>query len=502
MVYLKDKMPVVLLILLMLFITILNARWITMDTGEMYRTEQPKFVTVRSYIDKNFSYAECSYYPPGYFWMCAKTISLLKMPLSYDRCVFVNIFYLVLGMLGMFLLGRRLTSSDWHGLGASLLLLGVPVYLHISRKFIGEFAVTTCVIFAMYFLISNCRWQDKGKSLLFGIVCGIGMLFKWSFIAYIIGPLLVSIRYSYCSRKRDSRRDWLWNIFFGFLGALIVCGYWYLVRFDFFRFHHEFFSNLYDAEYISSSYFLFLSHNFSRSLQIFLLGGSWFFCLLVLIALVVATKKFYQRADYVMILSWFAFPYIIFLCFGGDILPRYILPVIPAAILIVVLAFFSSDQKKNMIFLVFLGFFSFGSIYQESFINRPAREYFQTKFDEVLKYICDNKVSKHIIFNGINDQITEGEVLDMYNLFCVYDIDRRLGLEIRYIKTQDDLMANIQAPFILSQDIFENIDVHQYIERNGYVVFDRFSHCFQENVNPADDWCARGGYILFEKKNI
>lgn len=498
--YLKKKMPLVLLIIVMLFITVLNVWWITMDHGEMYRTEQPKFVTVRSYIDKNFSYEECAYYPPAYFWVCAKTVSLLKIPLSYDRCALVNIFYLVFAMAGMFLLGRSLTSSDWYGLVAALLLLGVPAYLHISRKFIGEFAVTTCVIFAMYFLISNCRWQDKGKSLLFGLVCGIGMLFKWSFLAYVIGPLLISVSYNYFNRKQGSRKDFFHHFFLSVLVAVIVCGYWYAVRFDTGRFSNEFFDNLYDVKYVSSSYFLFLRYNFLRSLQVFVLSGSWFFCLLVLTALAVSAKKLCRRIDYAMVLSGFVFSYIIFLCLGGDILPRYILPAIPALVLVVVLAFCSNDRKRNMFFLLILTCFSLASICKESFINRPPQKYIPTKFDVVLEHILNKEAAPRVIFNGINDEVTEGETLDICNLFYVHDIERRLGMALIYIKTEQELMQNIHGSFILSQDIPENNYLHHYIQQNKYVLADRFSHYFHENTDPSNDWESHGDYLLFEKK--
>jgi 4-amino-4-deoxy-L-arabinose transferase-like glycosyltransferase len=496
----KNRIPVVLLLLLIAFTAILNVYWVRTDTAEMYRTEHPKFVTVRSYLESDFLYEECSFYPPVFFGMCAGTVSLFKTPLTYDHCVLVNVLYLVLALIGMFLLGRYLTLSDWYGLVSALLLLGVPAYLHISRRFIGEFGLTTCVIWAMYFLVSNDGWQDRGKSLFFGLVCGIGMLFKWSFPVYIIMPLLLSMGYDRRGLEQVDRKKMFHHILLSLLTALIVCGYWYAVRFDAAKFFDQFFENLYDADHISSSYLLFLKHNFLRSLQIIVLSGSFIFCLFVLTALAVNVKKLWRRVDYLMIVSWFVFPYIMFTCLGGDVLPRYLLPAFPALVLIVVCAFLSSNRGKNAVFLLILASFALGSIYYESFIHRPPQKYVSTKFDTVLQYIIDRNTIPRVVFNGINDDVTQGEVLDIYNLFYVHDIERRLGLNLTYVKTKNDLIKNINAPFILSQDISENNDVHAYLEKSGYNFSDRFSHYFHENTDPSDNWGSHGDYLLFEKR--
>ena len=499
--YLKNRTPIILLFILILFVVMLNIWWVTMNTGEIYRTEQPKFVTVRSYLDSTFSYKECSYYPPAYFWMCAKTVSLLNIPLSYDHCVFVNLLYLVFALIGMFLLGKYLTSSHWYGLVAASLLPGLPIYLYVSRKFIGEFSITTCVILAMYFLISNCHWRHKGRSLLFGLVCGIGMLFKWSFIVYIIAPLLISIGYGFFDRRQSSKKDLFYHLFLSLLAAFVVCGYWYVVHFNITQFRYEFSTNLADGEHITSSYMLFLRHNFLLSLRTLASGGSMIFCLLfILAALIIGSKKLWKRADYVMILSWFAFPYIFFTCFVGDITPRYLLPILPALVLIVALTFFSNDRKKTLFWLLILFSFSLGSICYESFINRPPQEFSQVKTYIVLQYIVNKEKNPHIVFNGINDEVTECEVLDMFNLFYVNDIKYGLGMDLVYIKTKKDLKKNIQAQFILSQDISENNFLHEYFKKNGHSLSNRFSHHFHEDTDPLNDWSSHGDYLLFERE--
>jgi len=495
---LAKRMPIVLLLVLLFSVVVLNGFWVARDTNEMLRTEQPKFITVRSFIDPGFSYEACSYFPPAYFWMCAKTTSLLKAPLSYDLCVFVNVLYLVLALVGMFLLGTYLTSSYGRGLAAALLLLALPAYLHFSRRFIGEFALTACVIWAVTFLISNPRWQDRGRALLFGLACGCGMLFKWTFVVFIMPPFLVSAGYACFDRTQDKRRVFS-NIIISLLAALLVCGAWYFSRLDFTRVAYEYGANLGDWQVEYPSHQVFLKNNFALLARTLVTGVSGAFGLIVLLALAAGLRRSWRRADLVILLSWFVFPPLIFTLFIGEIVPRYLLPVFPALALIVVLLTFSKDKRRELLCLSLLALFSFGSIGYESFINRPPREYSPVKFDAVLQSLLEEEGSPRIVFNGINDEVTECEVQDLLNLFYVRDIEHRLGLDLAYVKTREELTANIGSRFVFSQALTENRPLHEYLKDEGYILFDRFSHHYYENTDPVHDWDCHGDYLLFRK---
>jgi len=497
---LKNRLPVALLLVLLVAVVALNAFWVMRDTDEMYRTEQPKFITVRSFVDPGFSYEPTSYFPPAYFWMCAQAVSLLQAPLSYDLCVLVNLLYLVLSLAGMFLLGRHLTKSAAGGLAAALLLPALPVYLHISRRFICEFALTTGAIWAVYLLVSNPGWQDRRRAWLFGAVCGLGMLFKWTFIVYIIAPSLVSLGHVFLAGPRPEKKKALLHLLSALLAAFLVCGYWYVLRLDLARLTHDYASNLADAQGISLSYPLFLRENVWLLVRTLDAGVSSALLLIVLPALVVVLRRSWRRTDCVLLLSWLMFAPLFFTCCVGEIMPRYLLPVLPALVLFVVLAAFPGGGRKNVPYLAALALFSLALIGYESFVHRPPRTYSPVKFDAALQSVLQEEGGRRIVFMGINDEVTEREVLDLYNLFWVRDIENMLGLDLVYVTTAQQLSENIGARFLFSQDTAENSPWHLYLKGSGYVLVDRFAHHYRENTDPIHDWVTHGDYLLFRKE--
>jgi hypothetical protein len=143
------------------------------------------------------------------------------------RAVAVNLVYLALLILSLFLLGTWL-SSPWAGLAAALMGGLTPGVLLLLRRPLIDLALASWVALSFVCLLrrrcevegslSHARW-----SAVLGAVCGLGMMTKWSFCVYVGVPLLLSLGGDL--RRRD------WKPFLWFLGAfLLVMGPWYLLN--------------------------------------------------------------------------------------------------------------------------------------------------------------------------------------------------------------------------------------------------------------------------------
>jgi 4-amino-4-deoxy-L-arabinose transferase-like glycosyltransferase len=115
---------------------------------------------------------------------------------SADVATMVNVVYMAIALAATYAIGRR-----WGGSGrgrrlgvVSVLLLAVlPMFYAMSRYFYLEFALTAMVALSVALLLATDGFQRKGLSLLFGLVLGLGLLTKRTFVIFAAGPVVVVI---------------------------------------------------------------------------------------------------------------------------------------------------------------------------------------------------------------------------------------------------------------------------------------------------------------------
>ena len=99
--------------------------------------------------------------------------------------------------------------------GAAVLVNFYPLMLWLSREAMMDYWLTSMVALAMWLLVAkglgNWNW-----SLAFGVVCGLGMLTKWTFAFFIALPFL------WCARKN------IRNAAASTFAGAVVAAYWYL----------------------------------------------------------------------------------------------------------------------------------------------------------------------------------------------------------------------------------------------------------------------------------
>lgn len=135
----------------------------------------------------------------------------------------VNIFYLSLLLVAVFLLGTHL-MGPLEGFTAALILSGYPIFFEMVTQTMIEVALTAWVTLAVYFLLKSEQFSHVNWSLAFGVTLGLGMLTKWTALAYVSGPLV------WCAveSRRLKKGRWMWAAL-GVAGVLIAP--WYLVNF-------------------------------------------------------------------------------------------------------------------------------------------------------------------------------------------------------------------------------------------------------------------------------
>ncbi|HEV8131051.1 MAG TPA: glycosyltransferase family 39 protein [Acidobacteriota bacterium] len=175
-------------------------------------------------LDKlRWVYQESLWYPPFYHW--AEAISFTIAGRMEDAAAFPNFFFLGLMLWAVFRIGERVDGVE-AGLWGALFTSLFPILVWLSRTPLVDFALVAVVCQAIHFLLETENFGLRKRSILFGLVCGIGMLVKWSFLFFLAGPIL----YVYFQRPTWRHRVCQTNIVLALVTGAVVASIWYLAK--------------------------------------------------------------------------------------------------------------------------------------------------------------------------------------------------------------------------------------------------------------------------------
>jgi hypothetical protein len=106
------------------------------------------------------------------------------------RAISCNWVYLVFFGLALFFIGAEIAGPA-AGFAAGVFGTAAPFVTEVSHSPLIDLALSAWVAWAFYALIRSERFTRWTPTLLFGILCGIGMLTKWSFFVYVGLPASV-----------------------------------------------------------------------------------------------------------------------------------------------------------------------------------------------------------------------------------------------------------------------------------------------------------------------
>ncbi|MBI2821293.1 MAG: glycosyltransferase family 39 protein [Acidobacteria bacterium] len=171
-------------------------------------------------------YRESQQYPPLYHW--TEALSYAAAGRTADAAAFPNFLFLCLLLWAVFRMGERIGGAAT-GLWAALLASFFPVLVWLSRTPLLDFALTALVCAAVHFLLETGNFRQRRSSVLFGLICGLGMLVKWSFLFFLTGPALFF--YFQTPEWKSPRRAA--NFLLAAVVAAAVASIWYAGKLDF-----------------------------------------------------------------------------------------------------------------------------------------------------------------------------------------------------------------------------------------------------------------------------
>ncbi len=166
------------------------------------------------------------FYPPLVYWNASIYLSLFGF--SIPTAILSNFTFLLILSYSTYELGKEFWSKSV-GLLATVFLLATPMFVSQFKEFQIDAPLSAMVALALVLLIKTREFSSEKRSIVFGIVFGLGLLTKWTFLLFMILPLFTALFLtlrSVINKKRELFR--VRNAIFSGLVAYLVSGFWYL----------------------------------------------------------------------------------------------------------------------------------------------------------------------------------------------------------------------------------------------------------------------------------
>jgi len=180
------------------------------------------------------TFPQCFIYETGHWPPFYHLSSLLVSPIlgtSHLALVMINTVYLLILSISIYFIGLKLFDKTTGLLAAGLISM-YPAIFRYSRVFGPDFALTAMVCLSICLLLYSDYFRNKKFSLLFGISLGIGMLTKWTFILFLIGPLGYILFRTFLSASVKNKQQRFLNISFSLTLGILIAALWYLPAFS------------------------------------------------------------------------------------------------------------------------------------------------------------------------------------------------------------------------------------------------------------------------------
>lgn len=323
----EARRPLVLLGAFILVLLAANVTWILRDTspplwdiaGHSARAARYAGFIEHGQIRSMLTYP--TIYPPAAYLLAG--LGFVIFGRTADVPQFSLLLSLVLFLLSVYGLTWEWTHRRSTALLATFLATIPPLMAHFSRIYDLDFPLTALVTASVYVLVRSRRFRNRPWAIAFGILAAMGLLTKWTYGLFIIGPLIAYLW------TQPERPRFPWNVWKIMLVSLTIAAGiampWYALhgievltssvetRFNGFSVPVENLMSLANVLYYPGQ----IVH-----------GMTWLLALLGLAGIVTAFIR--RRTHDKMLLGWILLPYLLmtFLIYSKE--SRYVLPLYPA----------------------------------------------------------------------------------------------------------------------------------------------------------------------------
>ena len=367
------------------------------------------------------------FYAPLYFHSSALLCKSLFNKFTYQKSVFVNVFYFLITIIAIYLTILKLCRKRYIAICGMLLFSSLPGTVYFTSRYAMEVSLMASVALCLCAFVYSEYFKNRLASFALGISLALGMLCKITFPFYAFLPLAAGVYIALIHKDRTKR---LVNLSITLTVFLIGFLWWYISFFNIDKLIFSFHDSLQERAGITQGYLTFLAINFQRICFLFKeLLSIGVMLLLFVISLIHLKKKMIRGR---MVWLWFLSP-VLGYAFFKDCAPRYLLPILPVVAIIIAIEAWSLGKKSARWILIFALTFAFiGSISGISFQQENKRA---NPAEGFLTYILEDAQRKNISnpllgLDAFHDP--ENMIQDLYFSFWFLRLHNRYPFSIFY----------------------------------------------------------------------
>lgn len=163
-------------------------------------------------------------YPP-FFYISAFLVSLVLGKVFLNAALLTATVFLIILLGCIYRIGANIDRQT--GFLAALLCSFYPIIFLLSRHFNLELALASLVSLSFWLMLKTMFFENLKYSVLLGIVLGVGMLTKQTFILYVIGPVCISFCSIFTQKDKAKTTKGLRNFFTCLIIALGISALFY-----------------------------------------------------------------------------------------------------------------------------------------------------------------------------------------------------------------------------------------------------------------------------------
>jgi hypothetical protein len=148
---------------------------------------------------------------------------------STDVAAMTNLLYLIILVFSVYGIGRRIHSKE-AGLMAAFIVSVFPIIFGMTRSYWQDFPLTAMVSLSIYLLIRTDYFRNRKYAIFWGVSVGLGMLTKWTYFVFLMGPFFYFFIASFKERTREHIEKNISNsnTIISILVGMVVASFWYI----------------------------------------------------------------------------------------------------------------------------------------------------------------------------------------------------------------------------------------------------------------------------------
>lgn len=226
-----------LVLMIFLFWGILNIIW-AWQTQTIPHTDMARHLYASLIYDQNVNLANIhrslvtwidgyEYYPPLVYVLTKPFYRLFGY--SIFGALTSNLLWLGILIFSTYGIAKNLWNKKV-GLTAVLILAATPILVAQFKEYMLDGPLIAWVALSVYLLIKSENYSKQSYNLLLGVILGLGMLLKWTYIGFVIFPVLYFFVLAVSQSLKEKKWQNIFNFIFVVITAVAISFPWYYIH--------------------------------------------------------------------------------------------------------------------------------------------------------------------------------------------------------------------------------------------------------------------------------